>query len=139
MNINVADAMQILKNWFLEIRKSAVPSVTQKMLRKSFRSSAPPGLKDPSPVLLLQGQAAPPAVKPPAVRAGKKVFSQFRFEGIEPRHFYSGCANGLARCIWASFKGSPSMTKIAEPLSSVVLPRTTQVPFHETVSFTVES
>lgn len=90
MNINVADAMQILKNWFLEIRKSVVPSVTQKMLRKSFRSSAPPGLKDPSPVLPQQGQAAPPAAKPPAVRAGKKVFSQFRFEGIGTAPFLLG-------------------------------------------------
>lgn len=100
MNIYVADVMQISKNLFLEIRKSVVRSVTPKRLRKSFRSSAPRGLKSPLPVLPLRGQAAPPAVKPPAVRAGKKIPSLILIsKGQEPRRFYSGPANGLDLCI----------------------------------------
>jgi len=75
MNTNVADATQTLKNLSLEIRKSPVPNVTPKTLRKSFLSSALRVLKDPLPGLPLRDQAAPLAIKSPAVPAGKKLLS----------------------------------------------------------------
>jgi hypothetical protein len=49
-------------------------------------------------------------------------------------HFnHSGCLKGFDLCTWASFRGLPSRTKIARPLSSVDLPLTVHMPFHETV------
>lgn len=92
MNTNVADATQTSKDWSLETRRSPAPSATPKTLRKNFLSSAPRGLKNPLPVLPLRGQVAPPAVKPPAVRADKKHFSQFKFKetGIPPFLLGSG-------------------------------------------------
>jgi hypothetical protein len=80
MNTNVADATQSSKNWSLETRRSSAPSAAPKTLRKNFLSSALRGPKNPSPVPPLRGQAALPVIKPPAVRAGRKRFSQFKFE-----------------------------------------------------------
>jgi hypothetical protein len=81
MNINVARATKISKNWSLEARKSPAPNATPEMLRRNFLSSVPRGLKNLLPALPLRGQAAPPAVKPPAVRAGKRRSSQFKLQG----------------------------------------------------------
>jgi hypothetical protein len=90
MNTHVADATQTSKNLSLETRRSPAPSVTPKTSRKNFLSSAPRGLKNLLPVLPLRGQAAPPAIGPPAVRAGKEHFYQFKFEGIGTEPFLLG-------------------------------------------------
>jgi hypothetical protein len=82
MNTSVVDATQSSKNLFSETRRSSAPSATPKTLRKNFLSFVLRVLKNLLPVPPLQGQAAPPAVKPPAVRAGKKHFSQFNFEWV---------------------------------------------------------
>jgi hypothetical protein len=79
MSIDVADAMQISKNLSLEIRKSAVPSAAPKMLKRSFRSSAPRVLKDPLPALP-PAPVVPPAIRAPAVRAGNKALLAVKFK-----------------------------------------------------------
>src|SRR4030066_2111992 len=51
---------------------------------------------------------------------------------------YSGFLKGLSLNTLASLRGLPSITKTRRPLSSLLLPFTVHVPFHETWRLTVE-